>query len=175
MQRPGYSRHDESEYLERGYWRDDDTLAHWLARHAAARPDAPAVIAAGEVVTWRELESRVRCLAQGLTEKGIAVGDIVAVQLPNTVEFLVVHLAAARLGAVMCTLHMPYRGAEIEAILAHSGAKVFVTAAYPFAELEADAPLAADYPAPDSRDPFLLLYTSGTTASPKGVPHAYRT
>ena len=35
MQRPGYRRHDEREYLERGYWRDDDTLWHWLSRHSA--------------------------------------------------------------------------------------------------------------------------------------------
>src|SRR5438067_6188120 len=175
MQRPGYRRDDEREYLERDYWRDDDTLAHWLARHAAGRPDAPAVIAAGEVVTWRELESRVLCVAQGLTEKGIGVGDIVAVQLPNTVEFLLVHLAAARLGAVMCTVHMPYRGAEIEAILAHSGAKLFFTPAYPFGELVAARALPADYPAPEARDAFLLLYTSGTTASPKAVPHPHRT
>src|SRR4051812_17241312 len=175
MERPAYRRDDEREYLQRGYWRDDDTLAHWLARHAAARPDAPAVMAAGEVVTWRELESRVRCLAQGLTEKGIAVGDIVAVQLPNTIEFLVVHLAAARLGAVLCTVHMPYRGAEIEAIVAHSGAKLFFTGAYPFSELIAGEPLPAEHPAPDARDVFLLLYTSGTTASPKAVPHPYRT
>jgi len=175
MQRPGYSRDDEREYLERGYWRDDDTLAHWLARHAAGRPDAPAVIAAGAVVTWRELESRVLCVAQGLTQKGIGAGDIVAVQLPNTVEFLLVHLAAARIGAVMCTVHMPYRGAEIETILAHSGAKLFFTAAYPFGELVAATPLAADHPAPDARDAFLLLYTSGTTASPKAVPHPCRT
>src|SRR3954462_3284244 len=175
MQRPGYSRHDESEYLERGYWRDDDTLAHWLTRQAAGRPDAPAVAGAGTVITWRDLERRVLCVGQGLKDKGIGAGDVVAMQLPNTLEFLLVHLAAARLGAVLCTVHMPYRGAEIETILAHSGAKLFVTSAYPLAELEADRPLAADHPGPDSRDPFLLLYTSGTTASPKGVPHAYRT
>ena len=33
----------------------------------------------------------------------------------------------------------------------------------------------AEHPAPDARDAFLLLYTSGTTASPKAVPHPYRT
>jgi cyclohexanecarboxylate-CoA ligase len=175
MQRPGYSRHDEREYLERGYWRDDDTLAHWLALHAAERPEAPAVAGAGNVLTWRELERRVLCLAQGLNEKGIGAGDVVAVQLPNTLEFLLVHLATARLGAVMCTVHMPYRGAEIETILAHSGAKLFFTAAYPFSELLGAAPLPREHPAPNARDAFLLLYTSGTTASPKAVPHPFRT
>jgi cyclohexanecarboxylate-CoA ligase len=175
MQRPGYSRHDEREYLERGYWRDDDTLAHWLALHAAERPEAPAVAGAGNVLTWRELERRVLCLAQGLKEKGIGAGDVVAVQLPNTLEFLLVHLATARLGAVMCTVHMPYRGAEIETILAHSGAKLFFTAAYPFSELLGAAPLPREHPAPNARDAFLLLYTSGTTASPKAVPHPFRT
>jgi len=175
MQRPGYSGHDEREYLERGYWRDDDTLAYWLARHAAERPDAPAVAGAGNIVTWRELERRVLCVAQGLKNKGIGAGDVVAMQLPNTLEFLLVHLAAARLGAVLCTVHMPYRGAEIETILAHSGAKLFFTSAYPFSELLGAAALPHEHPQPDARDAFLLLYTSGTTASPKAVPHPFRT
>ncbi|HSU75455.1 MAG TPA: class I adenylate-forming enzyme family protein [Burkholderiales bacterium] len=175
MQRPAYSVDDERAYLARGYWRDDDTLWHWLCRHAAERPEAPAVVSPAGRLTWRALHERVLRVAQGLKDKGIDAGDIVAVQLPNTPEFLLVHLAAARLGAVMCTVHMPYRGAEIEAILAHSGASLFFTSAYPFTELETAAPLPASHPAPDARDAFLLLYTSGTTASPKAVPHPYRT
>src|ERR671935_750277 len=151
MQRPRYSQTDERAYLARGYWRDDDTLWHWLQRHAAERPAAPAVVAGGATLSWRALHDRVLRVAQGLKDKGIGAGDVVAVQLPNTPAFLLVHLAAARLGAVMCTIHMPYRGAEIEAILAHSGAKLFFTSAYPFTELEAAAPLAAGHPLPDSR------------------------
>src|SRR5882724_2135637 len=175
MDRPHYRSEDEREYLARGWWRDEDTLWHWLRGHAASRPDAAAVHSAAGVLTWRALHDRVLRVAEGLRRRGIATGDVVALQLPNTPEFVILHLAIARLGAVMCTVHMPYRGAEIEAILAHSGAKLFFNSAFPFASLEATDPLAADYPAPDSRDPFLLLYTSGTTASPKAVPHAYRT
>jgi cyclohexanecarboxylate-CoA ligase len=175
MERPRYSTNVEREYLARGYWRDDDTLWHWLRRHAAERPEASAVVSTAGRLTWRALHERALRVAQGLKDKGICAGDVVAVQLPNTPEFVLVHLAAARLGAVMCTVHMPYRGAEIEAILAHSGAKLFFTSAYPFTELEAAAPLPAEHPAPDARDAFLLLYTSGTTASPKAVPHPYRT
>src|SRR5882672_10549459 len=174
MERPGYSTKVEDDYLARGYWRDDDTLWHWLSRHAAERPGAPAVVSPAGQLTWRALHDRALHVAQGLHDKGIVAGDVVAVQLPNVPEFLLVHLALARLGAVMCTVHMPYRGAEIEAILAHSGAKLFLTAAYPFEKLEAGEPLPGDT-GPDARDPFLLLYTSGTTASPKAVPHAYRT
>ena len=161
--------------MARGWWRDDDTLWQWLHRHASSRPEHPAVVSAAGVVTWRALHDRVLKVANGLRNKGIGASDVVALQLPNIPELLIAHLAIARLGAVMCTVHMPYRGAEIEAILAHSGAKLFFNAAYPFAQLEAAEPLPADHPAPDSRDPFLLLYTSGTTASPKAVPHAYRT
>jgi acyl-CoA synthetase (AMP-forming)/AMP-acid ligase II len=161
--------------VARGWWRDDDTLWQWLDRHAGSRPEHPAVVSAAGVITWRALHDRVLKVANGLRKKGIDASDVVALQLPNIPEFLIAHLAIARLGAVMCTVHMPYRGAEIESILTHSGAKLFFNTAYPFAELEAAEPLPADHPAPDARDPFLLLYTSGTTASPKAVLHAYRT
>lgn len=175
MERPAYRAEEEREYIARGCWRDDDTLPHWLARHAAARADKPAIVAPGETISWRDLQQRVLRVAAGLKQKGIGAGDVVAIQLANTPELLILHLAIARLGAVMCTVHMPYRGAEIEAILAHSGAKLFLTSAYPFAELESAGPLPADHPLPDARDPFVLLYTSGTTASPKAVPHPHRT
>src|SRR5690242_14418541 len=175
MERPRYSQTDERAYLARGFWRDDDTLWHWLARHAAERPAAPAVVSPAGRLTWRELHDRVLHVAQGLKYNGLEAGDVVAAQLPNTLEFLLVHLAAARLGAVMCTVHMPYRGAEIETILMHSGARLFVTSTYPFAGLLGAPRLAREHPAPDARDAFLLLYTSGTTASPKGVPHPFRT
>src|SRR5262249_22686475 len=140
MERPAYRAEDEREYLARGWWRDEDTLWHWLRGHAASRGDAPAVHSATGVISWRALQDGVLRVAEGLRLKGIEKGDVVAIQLPNTPEFIVLHLAIARLGAVMCTVHMPYRGAEIEAILGHSGAKLFLTSAHPFAGLEAERP-----------------------------------
>ena len=174
MDRPHYRSEDEREYMARGWWRDDDTLWHWLQRNAFRLARRPAVVAAGATLTWAELRGRVLRAAAGLKDKGVGAGDVVAVQLPNIPEFLILHLAIARLGAVMCTVHMPYRGAEIDLITGHSGAKLFINASYPIQDLLGHEPLHDDHPAPDARDPFLLLYTSGTTASPKAVPHPYR-
>jgi cyclohexanecarboxylate-CoA ligase len=171
VERPAYRPDDEREYLARGWWRDDDTLWHWLQKNISSRGGKPAVLSSGGELTWRELGERVLRVAAGLKKKGIGAGDVVAIQLPNVPEFLIAHLAINRIGAVMCTVHMPYRGAEIETILAHSSAKLFINSV----ELEEAEPLPDSHPSPDSRDPFLLLYTSGTTASPKGVPHSYRT
>src|SRR6185436_20189312 len=109
-------------YVERGWW-GDDTLPGWLASHSKTRPNAPALIA-NQVISWKELEERVLRFAEGLRRAGVARGDVVAVQLPNTPEFVIAFLAICRLGAVMSTLHMPYRGAEIAALLRHSRAKL---------------------------------------------------
>ncbi|OAI53786.1 hypothetical protein AYO46_00060 [Betaproteobacteria bacterium SCGC AG-212-J23] len=170
-------------YVEQGWW-GDDTLPKWLARHAKERPDAPAVVS-GEIISWKILEQRVLHFAEGLRRAGVAPGEVVAVQLPNTPEFIVAFLAICRLGAVMCTVHMPYRGAEIAALLRHSRAKLaiclpatkelFGGLGRTPSELEADSPLSKDFPEPVAADPFLLLYTSGTTAAPKCVPHSYHT
>jgi cyclohexanecarboxylate-CoA ligase len=174
----------EAEYRARGWWADD-TLTRWLARQVRERPDAPALAFQDLVFSWKAVEERVLLVAGGLRARGIGPGDVVALQLPNTPEFVLCYLAIARLGAVTCTLHMPYRGAEVQALMRHSGARLaicmpqskqlFEGLGIAFAELQNLAPPVFDLDEPGPSDPFLLLYTSGTTAAPKGVLHPYRT
>jgi acyl-CoA synthetase (AMP-forming)/AMP-acid ligase II len=176
----------EAEYKARGWWADD-TLTLWLARHVRERPDAPAIAFQEWVLSWKDLEERALSTAAGLRARGVGRGDVVAIQLPNTLEFVLSYLAIARLGAVTCTLHMPYRGAEVQALMRHSGACLAICLpqskemfegrrGIAFSEIEQEngGPLGS-LDEPGSGDPFLLLYTSGTTAAPKGVVHPYRT
>jgi cyclohexanecarboxylate-CoA ligase/acyl-CoA synthetase len=184
----------------------DATLTDWLDRWAHEAPDRPAILTPAPV-TYAELRRRTRALAAGFSSLGIAKGDIVAAQLPNSAEFLLCYLAAASIGATLQTIHMPYRGAEIETLLAHSKAAAVVCVSrakdspaelilslkaklphlrhvvaigdapppgvLPFASVAATEPsVTTARPAADDR--FLLLYTSGTTAAPKGVPIIYR-
>src|SRR5690606_8216667 len=194
-------------YAERGWWRDD-TLANWLARHAHATPDAPAIRHGDKVISYGELARKVGNLAAGLAELGIVKGEVVSVQLPNVPEFLIVYLAITSLGAVMSTIHMPYRSAEAETLLAHAKARAVICLSeakdYPAArtmlDLKSKLPLLdhvialgapvggaeslggliergrempeLDEP-PVASDPFLLLFTSGTTSAPKAVPLSY--
>jgi len=194
-------------YVERGWWRDD-TLSKWLERHATATPDAPAIRHGDTVISYGELKRKVGNLAGALAALGVAKGEVVSIQLPNVPEFLIAYLAIASLGAVMSTIHMPYRAAEIETLLAHakSRAVICLSAAkdYPAAEvmlaLKSKLPLldhviALGAPVegtlslgeliahdrepeeiaepPVASDPFLLLFTSGTTSAPKAVPLSY--
>lgn len=194
-------------FREQGWW-TDELLGDWLARAARATPDQAAVVQGERTVSFAELARLVRAFERGMDRLGIAKGDVVAVQLPNTLEFVVSYIGLASRGAVMQTVHMPYRAAEIETLLAHSGAVAMICVArqkdYAAAALAVDlktklpelahiiavgapprgahafADLVADAATDDARptrvsvaaaDPFVLLYTSGTTAAPKGVPH----
>ncbi|MGH8746564.1 MAG: class I adenylate-forming enzyme family protein, partial [Burkholderiales bacterium] len=196
-------------YVSRGYWRDD-TISGWISSHAKTRPDAPALVSAVGSVAYADLQARTLCLAAGMQRAGIRRGEVVAVQLPNTPEFVITYLAICRLGAVMCPIHMAYQAADMETLLGHSRAVAFVgmSAASGWSpvaaclemqsrlsrlqfvisldntplgglawnELAASSPVdERDAPAPVASDPFVLLYTSGTTAAPKGVPHSYHT
>ena len=184
MERPKFDPARSREFVARGWWRDD-TLPAWLATHAQRRARAAALAWQGGTLTWAQLQDRVLRAAAGLRRRGVQRGDVVAVQLPNSPEFVISYLAICRLGAAMCTLHMPYRKAEIEALTRHAKARLAVCLpdrkepfggmAVSFSELEQAELLQANHPLPDAADVFLLLYTSGTTASPKGVPHPYRT
>jgi acyl-coenzyme A synthetase/AMP-(fatty) acid ligase len=196
-------------YIEQGWWRND-TLPGWLARDATGKPNAPAVIQGASTMTWTELSARVERFAEGLRQAGVARGEVVAVQLPNIPEFLIAYLAICRLGAVMTTLHMPYRDGDAAPLLLHSRAAAVicldkwkdwepaqgyralqgsipslrlvialgepVEGALSFSDLVDSPPQPGESaPLPVASDPFLLLYTSGTTSAPKGVPHNYHT
>ena len=134
-------------YIEHGWWRDD-TLAKWLDRHATATPDAPAIRHGDKTITYGALAKQVANLAGALAALGIAKGEVVSVQLPNVAEFLIAYLAITSLGAVMSTIHMPYRAAEIETLLAHakSRAVICLSAAKDYSAAEVMLSLKAKLP-----------------------------
>lgn len=200
-------RFDPAHFRAQGWWRDE-TLTDWLERRAAAAPDDVAVIAPETTLTYAQLRRRTHALAAALQAAGIGRGDIVAVHLPNILEFVVSWLAINTLGAVMQTVHTPYGPRELEHFLRHSGAKAAIalarskdrSPAEDAAKLGGKTPklklviavgaeaagaenfetlLAAGNPAAlrppplAGSDSFMLLYTSGTTSSPKAVSVTY--
>ena len=82
-------------------------------------PDASAIIHSEGELSYKELKTSVDELTNGLIGLGLTKGDVVAVQLPNTLEFIISYFAITALGGVMQTIHMPYRDADIQFLLNH--------------------------------------------------------
>ena len=99
-----------------GYWRNE-TVDTYLDRWARERPAKTAVVDAGGRLTWAELARTVERTAYGLAEHGIGAGSVVSCQLPNWTEFVVLALAATRLGAILNPIPPTYRGNELRFIL----------------------------------------------------------
>ncbi|WP_330476799.1 3-phosphoshikimate 1-carboxyvinyltransferase [Streptomyces platensis] len=106
------------------------TLPEWLARHAASRPGDTALVDVrpdgDSVVTWSDLAGRVDKAAALLLELGVRPGENVAYQLPNRLEFVVLSLAALRIGAVCCPVIPFFRARELGFVLRRSLARVLV-------------------------------------------------
>ena len=112
-------------YVASGHWRSD-TLTGWLSRHALERPNATAIVTPDGPLDFAAFADRVDRLARSFAGLGLGPGDVIAVQLPNVEAYLVCYCAILRLGAVMTTLYLPHRTAELTAQLAHSRARVYV-------------------------------------------------
>ncbi len=115
-------------YLHSGDW-TDDTVASLLKHWATVTPERAALMGAGATLTYSETFRRARRLAGALTTLGIAKGDVVAIQLPNLPEFALAYYAVTMIGAVLGTLHMPLRRADMQPMLAHGRARVVICAA----------------------------------------------
>lgn len=119
--------------LGSGAW-TGDTVASWLARCADEAPDKPAFLDDRRTLTYADAYIEAERFAGALLELGLRKGDVVAVQLPNVVEFVVAYLGITMMGGVLTTLHMPYRRNEAEPLLRHARARAVIC-----------GPAAADY------------------------------
>ena len=99
-----------------GLWRNE-SLETYLDRWATSRPDKTAVVDGQGRYTWAALAGEVERVAHGLRAHGLETGGVISCQLPNWNEFVLVFLAASRLGAVVNPIPPTYRASELRFML----------------------------------------------------------
>lgn len=113
------------EYTGQGLW-VNRTITDFLDDVAAATPEKTAFIDPRGQVTYGQLKDQVDRCALGLLELGVAPGDVVSFQLPNWIEWIVVHYAASRIGAISNPLIPIYRQREVGFMVGLAKSKVIV-------------------------------------------------
>src|ERR1700722_18725883 len=78
-------------------------------------------------LTWPELDEEISRLAQVLLEEGVCAGDVVGVQLPNTIEIVVAFLAIVGIGAIVAPFPVQYRAYELTRLSSVAQVKMFIT------------------------------------------------
>lgn len=116
-------------YRADGHW-TDDTFASFVDREISAAPELTFRVWSKThpfVGTTGGLYEQSGRLAASLARAGIGVGDVVAYQVPNWAESVMVIAAGFRLGAVMVPIVHFYGAREVEFILRQSGARALIT------------------------------------------------
>jgi acyl-CoA synthetase (AMP-forming)/AMP-acid ligase II len=125
-----------ADYTARGWW-SQDTMDPLFRAQVARQPDRVAVVDPANKaalvgteprrLTWRELDGEVDRLAVVLRDHGASAGDVLAVQLPNTVELVAAYLAAWRIGLVVTPFPVQFREHEIVELAGLAEASLFLT------------------------------------------------
>jgi long-chain acyl-CoA synthetase len=166
-------------------------LAELLTDTAARRPDRPAVKLDERELSYAELDQASARVAGLLRAKGVRPGDRVGLMLPNVPYFAVVYYGILRAGGVVVPMNVLLKAREVAYYLSDSGARLlfawhgFAEAAHAGSdEAQADCLLvepgdfegllgrserALEVVERDGGDTAVILYTSGTTGTPKGA------
>ncbi|WP_409492252.1 non-ribosomal peptide synthetase [Amycolatopsis sp. cmx-11-12] len=158
------------------------TIHGWFADQAARTPDACAVVAGDERLSYLELDTKADALADVLRASGARPGRIVAVCLPRGADYLVAVLAVLKAGAAFLPLDPSHPSGRLRTLLGDAAPVVVLTTTELTGELsDADwHTLTTADRAPDGATPgdgadagpgdlAYVLYTSGSTGTPKGV------
>jgi acyl-coenzyme A synthetase/AMP-(fatty) acid ligase len=177
-------------------------LREWIARAALRDPAKPLILSAddGRTIRYRELQEVAGRIAAFLRDRGIGVNDRVALLANNSIEHLLCYFGVMAYGATICTVHVETNRNQLDGILAQleptlvlqqDGLELddlLAPLSLPrlrlgrwdepdrgtfFAEVARHEPSDAHTAAgPD--DDAVILFTSGTSARPKGVVLNYR-
>ncbi|EKF73555.1 AMP-dependent synthetase and ligase [Alcanivorax hongdengensis A-11-3] len=82
----------------------DSTLSDYIRQHAETFPEREALVFLGQAISYAELNRLADRLAGLLLDLGCRPGDVLGVQLPNTPQYVVAFIAAARLGMVTTSI-----------------------------------------------------------------------
>jgi long-chain acyl-CoA synthetase len=170
-------------------------VATILREAVAQHPDKPCLLVDGTSVTYADVDRGSALAAAGLLRLGLGRGDVVAVQLENSADFVFCYFGILRAGLTMVPLNPLLREPEVRHVITDSGARALLTSSsrvdevaraagdlpvfvrgsgelppgcHTLASLYADGAFDDVVPT-SSEDTAVLLYTSGTTGRPKGA------
>ena len=158
---------------------------------SAHRTPNKIALSCGDVrMSYRDLDESTTALAKWFLAQGLQPGDRVAVHWTNSIPAVQLLYGLFRAGLIAVTINTRLKPAEIAFILKHSEARICLSepSVSPLAdEANAGCPILTQLPAVErveSREaalpsvspdqPAIIIYTSGTTALPKGVVHTHR-
>ncbi len=173
-----------------------ETMVSRIRANAAAHPNRRAIVCGDDHLSWGAFDARINRVANLILGLGIAKGDNVAILSANSIPYAELFMGILRAGACVTPLSSMASPDALQKMLADCDAKaVFVAAQYLdlLAGFVTDLPIkrfALDFDDPDftgyesamamsqvsdpmidiaMADPFNLIYSSGTTGTPKGI------
>lgn len=165
-----------------------DIMPHWLTKQASLAPNKVAIQQEdGKLITFSQLKVASERFARQLASIGVGKQTKVAILSPNSTELIIVIHALSYLNAVAVMLNTRLTKPELNFQLENSQAELLITTGHlrqekqvtitkqlTFAEVDrheqSDITLCNEI---KLADPFTMMFTSGTTGSPKAVIHTY--
>jgi long-chain acyl-CoA synthetase len=167
------------------------TLGEMLQLSAAKNPQKAAIICGDRKIDYESLDRGTSLLASWLLDQGLAPGDRVAIHWTNSIETVTLYFACFKAGLIAVPVNNRLKAPEIAYILGHSKSRLCFSQPElaPLAEeIRSECPdllaihtklpalddaTASELPKVTPDRVAAVLYTSGTTARPKGVMHTH--